>query len=141
MTGSTPTAAPAAPRPLAPVGGGRQRLLERLSRRTTSGRFIAEIDGLRFVSIALVVLYHMAGYVAAQAAGAPRHAIFRIAVHGHYGVPLFFAISGFVLGLPFAGQHLAGGRPVRLRPYFLRRLTRLEPPYSLCMLALFPPWC
>ncbi len=42
---------------------------------------------------------------------------------------LFFVISGFILGLPFARQWLLGGRVVSLGKYFLRRLTRLEPPY------------
>jgi peptidoglycan/LPS O-acetylase OafA/YrhL len=108
---------PAHPHPSAARDlGWRQRLLARLSRRTSSGRFIPEIDGLRFVSIALVVLYHMAGYVAARAGGSSGGPLFRLAGHGHYGVPIFFAISGFVLGMPFAAHHLAGGRPVRLRP-------------------------
>lgn len=131
-----------APLPAATRDGWRRRLLNRLSRRTSSGRFIPEIDGLRFVSIALVVLYHLGGYVALRG-GFPAHGpeagfLFRIGARGHYGVPIFFVISGFVLGLPFAAQHLAAGRPVRLRPYFVRRLTRLEPPYVLAMLALWP---
>lgn len=128
--------------PVSQSGGWRRRLLARLSRRTSTGRFIPEIDGLRFVSIALVVLFHLAGYVALRhgvaIAGGETAGIFRVLSHGHYGVQIFFVISGFVLGLPFAAQRLGGGRPVRLRPYFLRRLTRLEPPYVLCMLALFP---
>jgi peptidoglycan/LPS O-acetylase OafA/YrhL len=135
-----PTPSPDAAAP--PGGGWRQRLLARLSRRTSTGRFIPEIDGLRFVSIALVVLFHLAGYVALRHGftieGGGTTGIFRVLSHGHYGVQLFFAISGFVLGLPFAAQRLGGGRAVRLRPYFLRRLTRLEPPYVLSMLTLFP---
>jgi peptidoglycan/LPS O-acetylase OafA/YrhL len=47
------------------------------------------------------------------------------------GVELFFVISGFILGLPFARMHIQQGRSVHLREYFLRRLTRLEPPYML----------
>jgi peptidoglycan/LPS O-acetylase OafA/YrhL len=47
------------------------------------------------------------------------------------GVELFFVISGFILGLPFARMHIQQGRSVHLREYFLRRLTRLEPPYIL----------
>ena len=125
-----------------PSGGWRPWLLARLARRTSTGRFIPEIDGLRFVSIALVVLFHLAGYVALRHGFAIEsggtNGIFRVLSHGHYGVQIFFAISGFVLGLPFAAQRLGGGRPVRLRPYFLRRLTRLEPPYVVSMLALFP---
>ena len=58
----------------------------------------------------------------------------RLLSHGGYGVELFFAISGFIISLPFARQHLQGGRKVRLGSYFLRRVTRLEPPYILWLL-------
>jgi len=50
---------------------------------------------------------------------------------GHNGVPLFFAISGFILSLPFARQGLGGGSPVSLRQYYIRRVTRIEPPYVI----------
>ena len=49
--------------------------------------------------------------------------------NGDRGVRLFFIISGFVLGLGFARQHLQCGKNVNLKKYFLRRVTRLEPPY------------
>ena len=50
------------------------------------------------------------------------------------GVQLFFIISGFVLGLPFL-QHFQDGRPaVKLRKFYKRRLTRLEPPYILSLI-------
>jgi hypothetical protein len=45
-----------------PVGRPQPRRtssLERLRRRTTSGRYIPEIDGLRFICIMLVVLLHI----------------------------------------------------------------------------------
>jgi len=51
-------------------------------------------------------------------------------------VLLFFIISGFILALPFALQHQEGAERVSLRAYFLRRLTRLEPPYLLTLLGL-----
>jgi hypothetical protein len=38
-------------------------LVARLGRRTSGGRYLPEVDGLRFVSIALVVLYHLRGYL------------------------------------------------------------------------------
>ncbi|HEV7705507.1 MAG TPA: acyltransferase, partial [Gemmatimonadaceae bacterium] len=59
----------------------------------------------------------------------------RFAATGHYGVHLFFIISGFVLALPFAAHRFAGRPPVKLRAYFLRRLTRLEPPYIIAMVG------
>src|SRR5262245_10743057 len=56
---------------------------------------------------------------------------------GRYGVQLFFIISGFILALPFAAERLAGARPVRLKAFYLRRLTRLEPPYFLVLTIFF----
>lgn len=54
--------------------------------------------------------------------------------NGGRGVQLFFALSGFILGLPFAQHFIAGGTKPALRVYFRRRLTRLEPPYLLNVL-------
>ena len=53
------------------------------------------------------------------------------------GVDLFFVISGFVLAMPFALSRLRGQPSVRLTCYFLRRLTRLEPPYILNLVLCF----
>lgn len=118
-----------------------RRFLARLSRRTTSGRFIPEIDGLRFVAIALVVLYHLE-WVFSRAVDAAYQwtwldrALVAFLRQGFFGVQLFFVISGFVLAYPFAAHALAGERPVRLGPYYLRRLTRLEPPYVFNLTVL-----
>jgi peptidoglycan/LPS O-acetylase OafA/YrhL len=58
---------------------------------------------------------------------------------GGRGVELFFVISGMVLGLPFARHYIAGtARRPSLPAYFLRRVTRLEPPYILNLLIRFP---
>jgi peptidoglycan/LPS O-acetylase OafA/YrhL len=56
---------------------------------------------------------------------------------GHLGVKLFFAISGFILSLPFARQHLCAGKRIRLRDYYIRRVTRIEPPYIIHLMFLF----
>lgn len=117
-----------------------------LRRITSGGSWIPEVDGLRFVAISSVVLYHIfaqllvkSGHpVAVQA----RYIWLGTAVgNGDRGVRLFFVISGFILGRGFAQQHLHLGKPVRLQKYFLRRVTRLEPPYILnlviCALVAF----
>jgi peptidoglycan/LPS O-acetylase OafA/YrhL len=113
--------------------GDRSRLLSKLSRQTSSGVFIPEIDGLRFLSIALVVLYHAPYHLSTNAP----LAYWGVAIHGDFGVQMFFAISGFILSVPFAEQYLLKSRTVSLRRYFVRRLTRLEPPYLINLATWF----
>ena len=112
-----------------------------LRRIVSSGTFIPEIDGLRFVAIGLVLAYHVFGQiqlkdVSAYTAGGLPPWVETAFAQGHIGVPLFFVISGFILARPFARQYLQGGREVLLKSYFARRLTRLEPPYVLVMTGL-----
>jgi peptidoglycan/LPS O-acetylase OafA/YrhL len=99
------------------------------------------MDGLRFVAIAMVVLFHLNGYLMAKASFyehglAGPDWLCRSAMAGFHGVELFFVISGFILALPFAAHHLADAPAVNLRKYFLRRLTRLEPPYFVTIFLL-----
>jgi peptidoglycan/LPS O-acetylase OafA/YrhL len=125
------------------VEGWRDRLAGRLTRRTSSGHYIAEIDGLRFVAIAMVVLFHSQLRLFEASGGeigeSPSpHNVFDLSIaQGRFGVHLFFIISGFILALPFAAERLAGARPVRLKAFYLRRLTRLEPPYFLVLTLYF----
>jgi peptidoglycan/LPS O-acetylase OafA/YrhL len=100
-------------------------------RITSSGQYIPEIDGLRFIAISAVIIDHL-GAIVAQAHGGV-HAASDL---GAKGVELFFVNSGFVLAMPFAAYYLKGAKPISLRRYFLRRITRLEPPYLLSLLLL-----
>jgi peptidoglycan/LPS O-acetylase OafA/YrhL len=138
--------------PVAPPGGGARpsrlskysaRISRLLSRETSSGRFIPEMDGLRFAAISMVVLYHLNGYLMTKAAfyehgSAAPDWLCRGALVGFHGVELFFVISGFILALPFAAHHLSGAPAVSLHKYYLRRLTRLEPPYFITIFLLLP---
>jgi peptidoglycan/LPS O-acetylase OafA/YrhL len=110
-------------------------------RITSSGAFIAEIDGFRFVAILAVFIYHLSEDIADHSSAAQLQVmsgnwVVHLAAVLNVGVPLFFVVSGCVLGMPFAEMHLKQGRQVSLRKYFLRRLTRLEPPYVLALLLL-----
>jgi peptidoglycan/LPS O-acetylase OafA/YrhL len=111
--------------------------LDKFRRITTTGDYFAEIDGLRFIAIFTVILFHMkttvdmftvnAGFIGR---------IFKpIFDNGWQGVELFFAISGFIIGLPFAKQYIGGRKPIHLKSYFIRRLTRLEPPYMIAIIG------
>lgn len=115
----------------------RASILHRLGRVVAPGRrVIPEIDGLRFIAIGSVLLYHSRAWVSERVVPADGTLGEQLA-HGHYGVQLFFVISGFLLAIPFARWRLLGAPRPRLGTYFLRRLTRLEPPYIASFLLLF----
>ena len=110
-----------------------------LRRIMTSGTWIPQIDGLRFVAIVSVVLFHLVGQLRERTghpiAVQPRYDVLvRMVSNGDRGVLLFFVISGYILARPFLRQHRLGGKPVSIAAYYLRRVTRLEPPYILSLL-------
>jgi len=101
-------------------------------RITTQKRFIPQIDGLRFVAISSVVFFHI--YSALEIGAIPTPIPLNTDL-AKRGVELFYGISGFILGVPFASRYLANTHKVSLKQYFLRRVTRLEPPYFLSLIA------
>ncbi|MBB5059149.1 peptidoglycan/LPS O-acetylase OafA/YrhL [Granulicella aggregans] len=102
-----------------------------LLRRDTGGRvYVPEIDSFRFVAIVFVILYHLLQKTHLYLLEDPSFMTSRL----NRGVQLFFTVSGFVLALPFAKFWLQRGRKVELKTYFLRRLTRIEPPYLVSVL-------
>lgn len=110
-------------------------------RITSSGSFIPEIDGLRFVAITSVVLSHLNIFFLEKdlnhyVDNIDYFFLKHLLLNCRLGVPLFFVISGFILGIPFAKFYVSKGKAVDIKKYFLRRLTRLEPPYILVMTIL-----
>lgn len=119
-----------------------------LQRSTSTQSFIPEMDGLRFFAIFTVLLYHMnTAYVKQlgmnltewkDAVGSV--AIFQIGwwfIRLDVGVKVFFAISGFILSLPFFKAYLFYGKKVNLKEYFIRRLIRLEPPFIITLIGFY----
>jgi peptidoglycan/LPS O-acetylase OafA/YrhL len=129
------------------LGEANDWLARRLSRVTSSGNLIPEVDGLRFLAIAAVVFHHLVsiylpatGRVEKIASSADWFAaagdswLILAAYCGHFGVNLFFVISGFILAIPFVTRAFLNQPAPELKSYYWRRVTRIEPPYLLCLL-------
>lgn len=118
-----------------------------LKRKTNSTHFIPEIDGLRFFAIITVVLFHLntafsrnvgLGSDLGLSSLGGKDSFLHLGwwvIRLDLGVKVFFAISGFVLALPFLRYGLLEeGKPINIKSYFVRRLTRLEPPFVVSLL-------
>jgi peptidoglycan/LPS O-acetylase OafA/YrhL len=116
------------------------RLAARLSRITTSGDYVPEVDGVRFVAIAMVLVQHLHERVfrlaKANYSAVTGSTLDSLLTSGGLGVMLFFALSGYIL-FQILTRPLDAGRPLSLRAYFWRRLTRLEPPYVVITTGIF----
>lgn len=115
---------------------------DRTFRRSTSSKnFIPEIDGLRFLAILTVVIFHFHFLLLKNLDGQVLLDVNTAGITSSgwwvsrldLGVKLFFAISGFILSLPFFNQYWFDGKKVDLKSYFIRRLTRLEPPFLVAV--------
>ncbi|MBL0740374.1 acyltransferase family protein [Chryseolinea lacunae] len=118
------------------------RLPDRLKRITTGTELIREIDGLRFIAIFTVLIQHLherfvRNTVIQFATPVEDNVLAFVATRGFVGVYVFFIISGFILCLPFAAKRMAGATEMKLKNYYVRRLTRLEPPYIIWMSIMF----
>ena len=116
----------------------------KFSRKTKSTNFIPEIDGLRFFAIATVVIFHLNTAFSGEVGqtvqrsiellgGKNTFSIGGVLVRLDLGVKVFFAISGFILALPFL-KAMNENKRINILSYFKRRLTRLEPPFIISLL-------
>ena len=111
----------------------------RLRRRLSGGTYRPEIDGLRFVAIAMVVTGHFMERAVRffpqarlQVEDGGLLALFK---RPGMGVFLFFAISGFIIGRQALKAKASPLSARFLRAYFGRRVLRIEPPYLLFLCA------
>jgi peptidoglycan/LPS O-acetylase OafA/YrhL len=117
-------------------------LLSSLRRSTSHSAFIPVIDGLRFLAILPVVLHHLCERVIRIAeerhlTTASDYALINFLPTGYLGVELFFVISGLIISYPFISAHFRGQLYPSVRKFYLRRVTRLEPPYFLVMIGCY----
>lgn len=94
--------------------------------RPPAGRrltYIPEIDGLRALGVAVVVIHH---------------AIDPIVNGGFVGVDIFFVISGFLITTILLNEFdYRGG--ISLRSFYLRRIVRLYPALLICAAVIAVP--
>ncbi|HXC07928.1 MAG TPA: acyltransferase [Steroidobacteraceae bacterium] len=88
-----------------------------------------EIDLLRFIAAASVLLFHYTFYCWLPSAENPFSSIGTFARYGYLGVRLFFIISGFVILMTAARGSL--------RNFFVSRIVRLYPAFWACCTITF----
>lgn len=100
--------------------------------RTKGSQHLPSLDGLRAISIALVLLGHLSGtrhFV---------HANLGIGDYAHLGVVVFFVISGFLITSLLLLEHAKNGF-ISLRLFYARRAIRIFPAscmYIACIAVL-----
>ena len=92
-------------------------------------------DGLRILGMFGVLCFH-----AAFATGADQKTFGQLLSNAQVAVPMFSAISGFLLFRPFVLRHLQGRPQARTRTWLRRRFIRVFPLYwfilTMCVLFL-----
>ncbi|MFM9909911.1 MAG: acyltransferase family protein [Chitinophagaceae bacterium] len=113
--------------------------LIRYFERKTKGKIVGELEGLRFLAIVPVVIQHFVERwhrnIDQSTLSDFQNLLVNYLLGGSSGVYLFYIVSGFILTLPFASR-IVDNKPAPLgniKQYFIRRLTRLEPPYIAVM--------
>ena len=83
--------------------------------------YIPQIDGLRAISIGMVLL---------------THANFQLGTYGIIGVDVFFAISGFLITTLLMEEFSRKGT-VSIKKFYLRRAVRLLPALFLLLIVVW----
>ena len=94
---------------------------------------ILELNGLRGMAVAMVLIWHFVGAIISPDLGVLSKIASNVFVFGRTGVDLFFVLSGFlIIGI------LADRRdsPYYFLTFYRRRAARILPPYLL-LIALF----
>ncbi len=101
--------------------------------REHSGEKLRSLDGMRAVSIALVLLGHVAG---TRGFWSGR---LGIGDYAHLGVVVFFVISGFLITSLLVSEHRRNGR-VSLKLFYARRALRIFPASYAYLAVLAVLW-
>lgn len=101
----------------------------------------ASLDGLRAVSILLLVLFHAANITALNYEGGPQAYVESLPrsvlwlMQADKGVDIFFVLSGFLIGRLLMKEFSRDGQ-LRIGRFYLRRFLRLFPAYAVLLLLV-----
>lgn len=99
------------------------------------GRGFLAGDALRGVALVCVVGFHLVATVAVELGVGRAWLIGVPGALAFFSVYVFFALSGYLLGLPFLRATITGGRLPAPVPYLRNRALRILPAYVLLMAA------
>src|SRR6266446_4521409 len=89
--------------------------------RATKKVHFPNLTGLRFFAAMSVLIYHFYGLEV---------------LNGHYGVILFFVLSGFLITYLLLEEHDMYGT-ISLRQFYIRRILRIWPLYYWAIILSF----
>jgi len=99
------------------------------------------LDGLRAISITLVILFHAVSIPAMLNTDGVQRYVESLPAHWHWmirgdkGVDLFFVLSGFLIGGALLAEKQRTGT-INFGQFYFRRLLRLLPAYAVLLLIL-----
>ncbi len=112
-----------------------------LARPGAGGRALPELDALRGVAIVAVFVQHLGDRFeplwarGAASLGAAGPWVMTALHHAHWGVDLFFVVSGFSLSLRYLRAFDAGRPPPSAGAFLRRRAARIVPGYAAAIAA------
>ncbi|MEX1251013.1 MAG: acyltransferase [Hyphomonas sp.] len=113
-------------------------------RNLAPGSYRLEIDGLRFFAIMVVMVGHLLERIHKfwfepnpGLDFAPVNAVLEFFASPNQGVLLFFAISGFIIAKQMQDVSLERFNSSFIGKYYIRRITRIFPPYYFVILTTF----
>jgi peptidoglycan/LPS O-acetylase OafA/YrhL len=110
--------------------------LRKMEAQSSTAR-VPSLDGLRAVSILMVVFSHAAGACGFPGVPSQVHWVF----NGQLGVKIFFVISGFIITTLLLREEWVHGN-FSIRKFYQRRILRIIPVYFIFLIAIlmFVAW-